>query len=215
MVLLAAQLRAVANVNTIAGTPSYAGVDLLTPVDRVSLRPHVALTVTVQTINNSIAVVRRIPGATGPLRYEQWSDCGVEGARALTWTTAATGYVDAGCPQPREWHVVAGWLDYPVAFVNIISPATSIVLTPPFSAAPYTVHVRDMIEVRVLLLGPGEDVANADPAYLHLKSASAVGAEPVRYDWRWLAVTPGSTQIIINRRYPSGRQYVIRLHILR
>lgn len=214
VVLLAGRLRATANVNTLSGTRNYAGMDLVTPVVTVTLHPASAPAVTVQTPSNTVAVVAKPPDAKGPLRYEQWSICGVGGARVLTWSTAASSSVDAGCLQPREWHLVAGWVNYPVTFVNMKSPTASIVLTPPFLATPYTIHVGEVLEVKVLLLGPGEDVADADSAYLRLLSTSAIGAEPVRYDWRWQALKTGNTQITINRQYPSGLQYVIRLHIV-
>jgi hypothetical protein len=135
--------------------------------------------------------------------------------RILTWTKAASTSVDAGCPDVREWHLVAGWRGYPVAFVDVQSPIppSALLLAPPFASTPYTAHVGDIVEVRVNLLGPGADTAIADPAYLRLVAAEAQGGEPVRYDWRWQAIQPGTTEIRISRHLPAGQSFSIRLRV--
>jgi hypothetical protein len=100
--------------------------------------------------------------------------------------------------------------------IDILPAATSatITITPPIAAAPYQVHFGDTIELKLLLLGPGTFSATTDRQYLQLQSASAQGGEPVRYDWRWLAIAPGSTTIVIDRHGPDvPAQYVIAVNI--
>lgn len=214
--LLAAHLQATSNVNTLKGTRNYSGAELSTPVLTVHLRPSVAPAVTVDTAG-STATITKPRGATGPLRYQEWSDCGPRVAQpVLFWATVKGNRVGADCSRPRSWHLVAGWAGYRVAVLNYVSPVvpTTVLITPPFSSSPYGVHVGDIVEVKLLLLGPGVDVATVDPAHLHQLSATASGAEPVRYDWRWQAVAPGDTSIVIAKHAPANETHVIKLHIV-
>ena len=100
-----------------------------------------------------------------------------------------------------------------VDILPVTGPAT-IVITPTFGTSAYTLHVGETIELQLLLFGPGTFTATVDPAYLSLQSATSEGAEPVRYDWRWLATVAGSTKIVVDRHGPDvPGQYVIDLDI--
>ncbi|HZU13596.1 MAG TPA: hypothetical protein VFB58_12220 [Chloroflexota bacterium] len=210
--VLANGLRAGATVNMLAGTGNFSGADLATPVVRVRLLPASAPAVRVEA---GTATVTKPAGAVGPLYYQGWATCAGQVVGVLSWTRAHGNTVSAGCADPQRWHFVAGWAGYPVAVMSV-SPSTGspILITPPFAPTPYTVHVGQTVEVKTLLLGPGADDVRYNHAYLRLLSASAVGAEPVRYDWRWQALAPGDTAITIVRMGPPGTVGTIHLHIV-
>lgn len=126
-------------------------------------------------------------------------------APGSTEIDVAPSCAPAGCLAP----------DFLIAVDILPAPAgTTVTIAPPIAATPYTAHVGDTIDLQLLLLGPGIFSATFDPRYLQVESATAQGAEPVRYDWRWLAIAPGSTTIVIDRHGPDvPAQYVISLNI--
>lgn len=88
------------------------------------------------------ALVRsRTPAQRGPLYYDAWAICQEPGATGPVYHGAETGWhvvryhspggylprpqLQAGqeCSQPVQWHLVAGFLNQPVACVDYVSPS--------------------------------------------------------------------------------------------
>lgn len=213
VVLLSGRLQATANVDTRPHrAQGYYGGVLTTPIVTVAFHAAQSPPVTVQ--DGNVATVARPAHATGPLRYEQWVQCGtsVTHSHAPYWGTSPNDSLSAGCAAPTAWHLVAGWPGYPVAHVDV--PANTVAIKPPFSPTPYTARVGDAIVVSYLLFGPGVATATSDSSSLQMISSVSKSAEPVYYTWTWRAVSAGDARIIISRQGPALPPMLIRVHIV-
>lgn len=121
VVLRAARMLAETNVNTAAGSSGFSGAVLKTRPLLLALKPGQSPRVVVRSSpGGTTAIVHRPPGAVGPLLYQQWSDCAPP---VLSWTDAPASRVTAGCRVPAgDWHLVAGWLNHPVAILGGTPP---------------------------------------------------------------------------------------------
>ncbi len=88
----------------------------------VRLAAGAAPTVTVDQTGEPAATVSRPPGATGPLYYSGSALCGTAADPQptqvnLLWSSVSSP-LHSGCLQTREWHGLAGYLNYPVVPID-------------------------------------------------------------------------------------------------
>lgn len=80
--------------------------------------------VTIDQTGEPFVTVRRPAGATGPLYYSGSALCGTAADPQTTqvnllWSPVSSP-LHSGCLQTREWHGLAGYLNYPVTEINWI-----------------------------------------------------------------------------------------------
>ncbi|MGI8827113.1 MAG: hypothetical protein ACR2JC_16025 [Chloroflexota bacterium] len=102
----------------------------------VSLRPGPRPQVLLHTSPEISADILPSTTVYGPLIYQSMSACGLPHNGEMEEVQAGpSGWTPAGgtrlapvwnpaCTSGREWHVVAGWLDHPVARVDYVAPST-------------------------------------------------------------------------------------------
>lgn len=88
----------------------------------VRLITGVAPTVTIDQTSEPFATVRRPPGAIGSLYYSGSALCGTATDPQTTqinllWAPVSSS-LHSGCLQTREWHGLAGYLNYPIVSID-------------------------------------------------------------------------------------------------
>jgi hypothetical protein len=88
----------------------------------VSLIAGAAPRVTIGQTAEPFVAVRRPPGANGPLYYSGSALCGTATDPQTTqsnliWSPVSSRF-HSGCLQTREWHGLAGYLNYPVVSID-------------------------------------------------------------------------------------------------
>jgi len=104
-------------------------VGLSTPFARVQLTVSQKPRLVIHTSPVVYAILRGLATpATGSVRYVDWYRCPNESGwrgTGATWETAVAGpRLEPGCPQPSEWHVIAGVPGQPVAHGDYTRPVT-------------------------------------------------------------------------------------------
>jgi hypothetical protein len=88
----------------------------------VHLIAGVATRVTIDQAGEPFVTVQRPPGATGPLYYSGSALCGTaadpQTTRVNLLWSPVSNRLHSGCLHTREWHGLAGYLNYPVGEIN-------------------------------------------------------------------------------------------------
>jgi hypothetical protein len=85
--------------------------------------------------------------------------------------------------------------DASVRLQAVPSSPPALTVSGPGAPGPYQIHVGETVMLALNTFGPNFYLAEADPRFLSLESYTAMGAEPVKQSWLWLATSPGSATI--------------------
>lgn len=121
------RLRAVALIRPLGVTGPVYGMVAGKPVSLLPAPPEPAPSATYERRGTALDVTLHSPVPTrGPLRYQYWERCESLNAswtpETFTWRSTSGHTIhlaDPECPKVTAWHIAAGWLDHPVAFINM------------------------------------------------------------------------------------------------